>query len=459
MRLNLPAMTFGAVLLPASMVLIAFTGVASGETMTLDQALAAAYDTNTQLQAQRAALRATDEDVATAISGWRPTVTANANYGYTRDETSPPNFAAIAPSGHPRDVGVTLTQPLFNGTTIPQTRQAKAGVDAGRAPLISVEQTTLLNAANAYFDVLANESQLTYKRRNAARLTEQVQMAQQRAAIRDIARSDLQLVQARLASAQADVAAAEANLASARAAFLRTVGRSAGTLDASPQLPALPATEDDAMAVALAGNPDLVAARYLMNQADAALTVAYGALAPNLSLQLQYRDTKDELGPGVRDSSLSATAQLRVPLYQSGTEYAQIRRSVELRSKAVMQAADEERVVRQSVDAAWQTLVGARSAVALNREQVQSADAAYEGIVAGLRAGERTTFDVLNAETDLDSAQVALVQSERQYRGMTFQVLAAIGGLTASAMKLPVTFYDPIIHYERDTGSWFGTGN
>jgi outer membrane protein len=132
---------------------------------------------------------------------------------------------------------------------------------------------------------------------------------------------------------------------------------------------------------------------------------------------------------------------------------------VELRSKAIMQAADEERLVRQSLDSAWQTMVGARTSTGLNRRQVQSAEAAYQGTVILVRAGERTTFDLLGAETDLDSAQVALVESERQFREMTFQVLAATGGLTASALKLPVSLYDPTIHYERDAGSWFGTGN
>jgi outer membrane protein len=431
---------------------------ARAETLTLNQALAAAYETNTQLQAQRAALRATDEDVATAVSGWRPTVTANGNYGYSRDKTTPPEFNVIAPNGHPRDAGVTLTQPVINGTTIPQTQQAKAGVEAGRAQLSSVEQSTLLNAARAYFDVLADEAQLNYKRHNVTRLTDQVQMTQERVAIRDLARSDLDIVQARLSAASADVATAEGNLAAARAAFLRTVGRPAETLEQTPKLPPLPATEQDAMAVALASNPDLTATKYLIKQADAAVTVAYGALAPSVSLQLQYKNSVDELGPGIRDNSLSATAQLRMPLYQSGSEYAQIRRAAELRSKAILQAADQERIVRQSLDSAWQTLVAARTAANLNRQQVQAAQSAYDGIVIGLRAGERTTFDVLNTEQDLDSAQVSVVEAERQYNETTFQVLAATGGLTARGLKLPVTLYDPQVHYDRDAGSWIGTG-
>jgi outer membrane protein len=446
---------FGAAILSISVL----GPLARAETLTLDKALAAAYETNTALEAQRAALRATDEDVASAVSGWRPTVTGSASYGYSRDRTTPSNLPVVAPNGHPRDATVTLTQPILNGTTIPQTREAKAEVQAGRAQLSSIEQTTLLNAAKAYFDVLGNEAQLNYKRHSAALLTDQLHMMQQRVAIRDIARSDLDLVQARLNAADADVATAQANLAGARAAFLRTVGRPAETLDTSPKLPLLPASEDDAMTLALANNPDLMGTRYLIRQADEAVTVAYGSLAPNVSLQLQYRDSVDEISPGVRDSSLSAIAQLRVPLYQSGTEYAQIRKNVELRSKAVMQAADEERIVRQSLDSAWQTLVAARSAIGLNKAQVQSAQSAYEGIAIGMRAGERTTFDVLTSEQDLDSAEAALVESQRLYNETTFQLLAATGALTARALKLPVTFYDPEVHYHRDAGSWIGTGN
>lgn len=437
---------------------LAFAPAARAETFSLDQALATAYETNPRLDAERAALRATDEDVAKAVSGWRPTVSANASYGYSRDDTSPPNFPVVAPNGHPRDAGITLTQPVLNGVTIPQTREAKEGVEAGRAQLISVEQLTLLAAAKAYFDVLGDQAELAYKRHNAALLTDQLHMTEQRVAIRDLARTDLELVQARLSGANADVATAEAKLASSRATFLHAVGRPAEALDASPKLPPVPPSEDQALTTALTFNPDLLAARYLIRQADAAVSVAYGALVPNLSVQLQYKDSVDEIAPGVRDNSLSAIAQLRVPLYQSGAEYADIRRSNELRSKAMSQAADQERQVRESLDSTWQTVVSARTAVNLGTQEVQSAQAAYNGVAIGLTAGERTTFDLLNAEQQLDSAQVALVEAQRQYRESTFQLLATTGGLTARALGLPVTFYDPQAHYDRDAGSWIGTG-
>jgi outer membrane protein TolC len=130
---------------------VALVSTAQADTLTLNQALALAYETNPQLDAERAALRATDEGVATAVSGWRPTVSAGASYGYSRDRTAPPDFPVVAPNGHPRDASVALTQPIFNGATIPQTHEAKAEVEAGRAQLSSIEQTTLLAAAKNLF--------------------------------------------------------------------------------------------------------------------------------------------------------------------------------------------------------------------------------------------------------------------------------------------------------------------
>ena len=64
-----------ATLLVALLAALGFTDSAFAQPLTLNQALGLAYENNPQLNAQRAALRAIDEDVAKALGGWRPTVT------------------------------------------------------------------------------------------------------------------------------------------------------------------------------------------------------------------------------------------------------------------------------------------------------------------------------------------------------------------------------------------------
>ena len=56
-------------------------GTAHAEVMTLNDALAAAYEGNPQLGAARASVRATDEGVAQANAGWRPQISATGQYG------------------------------------------------------------------------------------------------------------------------------------------------------------------------------------------------------------------------------------------------------------------------------------------------------------------------------------------------------------------------------------------
>lgn len=430
---------------------------ARAEPLTLEQAFATAYETNPRLDSERANLRATDEDVAKALSGWRPNVAVSGSYGYNSNNTSRPVFTL--PEGYPRDITVTATQPLFTGTTIPQTRQAKSAVQAGRAQLTSVEQQVLLSVAQAYFNVVANEEQLDYRRQNVDLLTQNLNDTQQRVNIGDVTITDLQLVQSRLNSAMADVSFAEANLASARAEFLRAVGRPAEMLEMMPRLPQMPDNEQTALGLALNNNPDLTFAREQARTADYAVEVAIGNLLPSLSLQGQYRRSRDEVATGVTDDAISIIAQIRIPLYQGGGEYADVRKAKENRSRATLLISDTERQVRQSLDTAWQTQAAAQAAVISHQQQVEAAQQAYEGFLQGIRIGERTTFDLLNSAQELVNARVSLADAQRQYYLSTFQLQVAMGGLTARALNLPVMFYDPDVHYREDSGKWFGLGN
>ena len=80
----------------AGLILVA---AAPAQAQTLTQALAEAYNTNPQLLAQRALLRATDEQVPQALSGWRPTVNFTGQLGGARSgfTTGNPPCAADEP--------------------------------------------------------------------------------------------------------------------------------------------------------------------------------------------------------------------------------------------------------------------------------------------------------------------------------------------------------------------------
>src|SRR5215475_12260831 len=80
---------------------------------SFEEALASAYNSNPQLQAERANLRATDEQIAQARANWRPTVTVAGAIG--KGETNVRGNGGINRNnveGTPKSGSVTLTQPL-----------------------------------------------------------------------------------------------------------------------------------------------------------------------------------------------------------------------------------------------------------------------------------------------------------------------------------------------------------
>ncbi len=106
---------------------------------SLLQALTDSYRYNPQLDSQRSQLRATDEEVPRALSGYRPVVTGNADVGYERDRIKP---TTATPGGefHPRGYGLNVTQPIFNGfQTTNQVRISEALVREGRSNLEATE--------------------------------------------------------------------------------------------------------------------------------------------------------------------------------------------------------------------------------------------------------------------------------------------------------------------------------
>src|SRR5580700_5180020 len=128
----------------ATVLLMAFAGLAPALADTMEAALVRAYRNNPQLNAQRALVRSTDENVAQALSGYRPkaALTASAGYQYTDFN----NTSGGTPTGilrreytgtdPPRSAGVTVTQTLYNGSQTANKTRVGAVIlpaeDAGR---------------------------------------------------------------------------------------------------------------------------------------------------------------------------------------------------------------------------------------------------------------------------------------------------------------------------------------
>lgn len=439
---------------------------ARADTFSLNDALGVAYGTNPQLDAQRAALRATDENVAKANGMWRPSITAQGEYGtqhYQFGGNLPPSLPTTSNS-HPLQGQVTLNQPIFRGgRTWAEVSKAKALVRAGRAQLSGVEQTVLLAAVTAYMDVVRDEAIVDLRQHNVDVLTKQLSATELQFKVGELTRTDVAQSSARQAGAQSDLVNAQGQLAASRANYARVIGRPAETLAKVTPLPVLPATLDDAEALADKQSPVLIAAQETERAADYGIDDSVGALMPQVSLQAQYGYSAAQSFGGVltqpTTNSTSLIAQLTVPLYQGGADEADVRQAKQLHSQAQLNVVDAHRQAREAVDAAWETYLSAHSAIDSNQAQVKANELAFEGVRREQEVGARTILDVLNAEQELLNSQVAVVTSQRDAHVAAYQLLAATGQLTARDLGLKVTLYDPNAYYDENAARWFGFGD
>lgn len=432
------------------------SGAARAE--TLSGALAKAYATSPDLHDARANLRAVDERVSQAISGWRPTLSLSGSGGYERSDSASTSVAS-RPTQHlnPLSGNFEVVQPLYTGgKTVAAIRQAENEILAARSSLRSAEQSVLLDAVSAYMDVLRDQARLQLTAKNEEVLRRQLEATQDRFDVGEVTRTDVAQAEARLARATADRISAEGQLAVSGATYERVVGEKPQDLAAAPPLPSLPASLNDALLIGLDENPDLEFANHTERAAKDAVRVAFGDLLPTLDLEGRVQRSRETSFEDQTSENDSILARVTIPLYQSGIEHSRVREAKERQNQRRVQVEQARRQVIEQVTQAWEVLTTARSNITARREQVRANEIALEGVREEASVGSRTTLDVLDAEQELLDARVALLESERDEYVAGFSLLGAVGRLSVRLLDVPVESYDPTAHYDKVRNKWWG---
>jgi outer membrane protein len=408
--------------------------------------------------------------VPTALAGYRPRVSITANAGTQSlsttireiSSTTPPGAAAsyFTQSGvnAPRGAGATVTQNVLNGfQTANRTRQAEAQVFAARETLRNIEQTVLLNAATAYMNLLRDAGILELQRSNVEVLQEQLRQSKQRLEQGNVTQTDVSQSEARLAVGRTQLFAAEAAYETSKAAFRQVIGLDPGRLlPASPVDRFSPNTLQTAVAAGTANNPNVTAAQFNVDVAMMQVKVAEGALYPTVNVVGQVQKNYETSLNALESFTGSLAGQFSMPLYQGGSEYAAIRQAKETHGQRQLDLNVARDQARVTVVQAWSLLEAAKSSIESTRNQVKSADAALNGVREEARLGQRTTLDVLNAQQELVSARIAMVQAQRDRLVNSYGLLAAVGRLSPQVRGLQVATYDPTVHYHQVRDAWTG---
>ncbi len=435
--------------------------VISGSTVqaaeTLKQALASAYRSNPALLADRKGVEATDETVSQARAGFRPQVVLSADAGHQDLSTEQTALGGGGITGgslsdgstKPHGYTIQISQNVFQGfQTVNALRQAEANVLAARENLRNTEQTILLNGVTAYLDVLRDRALVRLQENNVRVLSREKRATEERFRAGDVSRTDVAQAEARRAGSVSALDLAKSNLRTSEASYQQVVGHMPGVLR-EPGLPTrnIPVSLPSGISQAQQENPLVVQAAFLELAAQRNVDQLTGQLLPTVNLEADYTDRYDTSAFTSRAATASFVARLNVPLYQGGGVYSQIRQARRTREQLAQQIENQRRIARQNVIAAWSSRRAAFAQLKSDRIQVRANRTALAGVRAEENVGQRSILDVLDAEQELLNAEVALVGTKRNLGVATYNLLNAIGRLTAEDLELHTSIHDPETHY------------
>ena len=401
---------------------------------TLFDSLNSAYLNNLKLNAERASLRASKEEKNESISEFLPSITVS---GYVSEQN---NTGDSISNFEPSEQSLEVEQKIFQGFSgVSNFRKQNLGQDLAKFKLKKTEQETLLDAAKAHTNFLLNTKKVNINLMNIDLLERQVETDQNRLEKGEINLADLAQSESSLAGAQASLIAAQNELVTSKANFEKVIGKKPpkNIQEIKETNLSLPESLAAAYNISNTENPDLQIAKLEYEQSKMDVAIAGSELSPSATLSYKIAE-QDDFSSTIQDrtqKTLKATASW--PLFAGGSNLFGLRKAQEIRNQKELLYEDSKKAVETDVANAWSNYQSSKSVLDSIRAQVRAAEIANEGITLEYESGDsRTTLEVIQSQTILLNSRINLANSERNFLVSQFDLLSAIGRLTAKQLNL-----------------------
>ena len=402
---------------------------------TLFESLNSAYFKNSKLNAERASKRLSIEEKRSSISEFLPSVTIS-GYVSDQDNTKTGNESNFKPS----EQSMTVEQKVFQGGSgVANFIKKKHGQNLGVFNLKKIEQEVLLDAAKIHTELILNRKKLNINLINIDLLERQVETDQNRLEKGEIGLTDLAQSESSLAGASAQLISAQNDLVTSKLNFKKIIGvKPSENIEEIKEINLnLPESLAAAYSISTSENPDLQIALLEYKQAKLDVVIAGSALSPSASLKYKIAEQED-FSAAIKDrTQQTVTATATWPLFSGGKNLFSLRSAQEFRNQKELLYEDKIKEVETSVANAWSKYQSSKSMLDSIRSQVKAAEIANEGITLEYESGsKRTTLEVIQSRTILLNSRINLASSERNYLISQFDLLSAIGRLTAHQLDL-----------------------
>jgi outer membrane protein TolC len=368
--------------------------------MTLADIVTTTDQRNPTVAAARRAVEAAEAAVRLARAGASITISAQGSAGIVGGTTT--TNSALSTSA-----GVSASYPLYDsGETNAVIRQAEANLRSSQATLSQVRQDASLATAQAYVTLLRAQRAVDQNQQVVSQNEGLLRSAEAQFQAGAVARADVVRAQANLAAAQGDLIASRNAVDQATAGLNTAIGQGPLSPVAAAPAPVVPQTT-----VAQAELVRLVEERPEVRRALAdidAATAAVAAAQAGGGLQVSLSGGVTQGFTPTGQTVYSIGTNVNFPLFDGGRTAAQVAQAQA--NLAIAKArVDNTRLTVQ------QQAVSALANIASARARVMSAQAGLAFAQESLRlsqgryaAGAATILEVIDAQTALVQAQVAL---------------------------------------------------
>ena len=402
---------------------------------TLIDSLKSAHLNNPKLNAERANMRASIEEKRKAISEFLPSVTIS---GYTSEQNN--TNPGVDTSFSPSEQSLTVEQKIFQGGNgFANFKKQKYGEKLAEFRLKKMEQDILLDAAKAHADFLLNKKKVNINLVNIDLFERQVETDQNRLERGEINLTDLAQSEASLAGAVASLIVAQNDLVTSKLNFERIIGKKpSDNINAIKEINLnLPNSLSAAYNISNSENPDLQISIMEYEQSKLDIIIAGSDLSPNATLSYKIAE-QDNFSSTIQDRTQETiTATATWPLFSGGNNIFNLRKSMEIKNQKELLLQDSKNMNKTEVSNSWSSYQSSKSVLESIRSQVKAAEIANEGITLEYESGnKRTTLEVIQSRSILLSSRINLASSERNFLISQFDLMAAIGRLTAEELNL-----------------------
>ena len=409
--------------------------------VTLLDALNLTYQNNIQLNAERENIKVSEEDIKISEAAYKPSVTVSGSKSYENTNTLKNQNGGTATKNDvdPFTTSLKIEQTILDYGRDLTLEKNKVLLTLAKAQLIKKEQEVLHDAINAFTNLILSREKLNINSKNLNLLIRQVENDKIRRDRGQITNTDVAQSESSLAGAQAQFAKSKSDLLISKLNYENIIGKindPNNLKKSSNAIVNIPKTLSEAINLSKQNNPDILIAKLDLEKSKKDIAISESDLKPTASVSLEKSYT-DDLSSTIaeRDKDI-LKATVSWPFYSGGKKKHKISKNTNLTNRKRLLLDHAVKTNETNVASAWSSLESSKSFLNSVKVQLKSAEIANDGIAAEYERGSRTTLDVIQSNSLLLSAQLSLVNSERDYLMAQYNLLKSVGLLSSQYLKL-----------------------